>query len=110
MIIAVSAQGTSESSEVDSRFGRAAHLLLYDTGAGLWRRLDVSPAAQGAGVQAAETVCRAGAAALITGHVGPKAFEVLSAGGVKAYQGDGRSVLQAVEDFKAGRLAGISGH
>lgn len=110
MKIVVSAQGTPESSAVDPRFGRAAHLLLYDTDSGRWQRLETASAVQGAGVQAAEAVCLAGAEALITGHVGPKASQVLSAGGVKVYQGDGRSVRQAVEDFSAGRLAEISGH
>ena len=109
MRLVVSAKGTSESSEVDPRFGRAAHLLLCDTDSGQWQRLESATAAQGAGVQAAETVCRAGATILITGHVGPKALEELSAGGVKAYQGDGRSVRQAVEDFSAARLAEITG-
>lgn len=110
MRIVVSAQEAQEGSEVDPRFGRAAHLLLFDTDSGRWQRLESASAEQGAGIHAAELVCRAGAAALITGHVGPKASEVLSACGVKAYQGDGRSVLQAVKDFRAGRLAEIAGH
>lgn len=111
MKIVVSAKGTTPESEVDPRFGRAAHFLVFDTGDGTWEPMENSQAlsaAHGAGIQAAETVCRRGAGVLITGHVGPKAFAVLSAGGVKVYRGDARTAREAIDGFQRGQLTELS--
>ena len=72
-------------------------------------------AAQGAGIQSAETVIRSGAKALLSGHCGPKAFRVLAAAGVKVYTSDAATVAEALEQFKAGKLeeagnADVEGH
>ena len=61
--------------------------------------------AQGAGIQAAELVARAGVSCLLTGYVGPKAFQALSAAGIKVGQNlEGLTVRQAVERFKGGQV------
>jgi predicted Fe-Mo cluster-binding NifX family protein len=66
--------------------------------------------AQGAGIQAAETICRLGAGVLLTGYVGPKAFQALSAAGVEVCQDLGRmSVREAVERYCAGQVQTASG-
>jgi len=72
-------------------------------------------AAQGAGIQAAETVVRLGAEAVVTGNVGPKAFRALNAAGIKMYLSGEGSVADAVRKFKAGELkeastANVEGH
>jgi predicted Fe-Mo cluster-binding NifX family protein len=107
MKIVVSAKGGTADSEVDPRFGRAASFLVYDTDERSWQPVDnvqALSAAHGAGIQSAETVCRLGASAVISGHVGPKAFAVLAAGGVKAYHTDPRTARAAVEAFLRGEL------
>lgn len=108
MKIVVSAKGQDPESEVDPRFGRAFCFLVFDTENGVWQTVDNAQAlsaAHGAGIQSAETVCRLGANIAISGHVGPKAFTVLAAGGVRAYRGDARSAREAVEAFQRGELA-----
>ncbi len=108
MKIVVSAKGDTPESEVDPRFGRAAWFLVFDTEGGTWQAVNNASAisaAHGAGIVSAEAVCRLGAGAVISGHVGPKAFAVLAAGGVKVYQGAERIVQVAVEDFQGGRLS-----
>jgi predicted Fe-Mo cluster-binding NifX family protein len=110
MKIVVSAKGESPASEVDPRFGRAAWFLAFETEDETWQSVNNAAAlsaAHGAGIQSAETVCRLGAQAVISGHVGPKAFAVLAAGGVKVYQGDARTVQAAIDDFNGGRLPEI---
>ena len=59
----------------------------------------------GAGIQAAQYVVERGARAIVSGRVGPNAFDVLQAAGVAIYPFDGGTVRQAVEAFKAGRLS-----
>ncbi len=118
MKIALTTSGTDPSAPLDSRFGRAAKFLLYDLETDRWELLDNAQslgAAQGAGVQAAETVVRAGARAVITGHCGPKAFRVLAAAGVTVFNTEAPSVAAAVEAYRAGRLvpardADVEGH
>jgi predicted Fe-Mo cluster-binding NifX family protein len=72
-------------------------------------------AAQGAGIQAAQTIVKAGAGALVTGHCGPKAFRVLAAAGVKVYNTDAPTISEALSRFRAGQLteavtANVEGH
>jgi predicted Fe-Mo cluster-binding NifX family protein len=42
--------------------------------------------------------------AVVTGHVGPKAWSALQASGIRVYTTAGGSVAQAAEAFRAGRL------
>jgi len=116
--IAFTTTGKDLESPLDTRFGRAPGFLVYDVDSGVSEFIDNQQsmdAAQGAGIQAAETVVRSGAKAIVTGHCGPKAFRVLSAAGVKVYNTDQPTVAAALEAFKAGTLkpaesADVEGH
>jgi predicted Fe-Mo cluster-binding NifX family protein len=118
MKLAVTSQGEELSAPVDPRFGRATYFVVVDTETGQASAVDNSlnlNAAQGAGIQAGRKVVELGAKALVTGHVGPKAFATLQAGGVQVYTGATGTVAQAVEQFKAGTLkqagtADVEGH
>lgn len=118
MKIAVSANGRTLDAQVDPRFGRAAFFVLVDTDTGTFEAHDNAQnlnAVQGAGIQAARKVAELGAGAVLTGHVGPKAYAALHAAGVKVYTDAGGTVREAVERYKAGRLvetreATVEGH
>jgi len=118
MKVAVTSQGRESSSPVDPRFGRARYFMVVDTEKGDFSAADNSQnlnAAQGAGIQAGKNVVDLGVQAVITGHVGPRAFATLQAGGVQVYTGATGTVADAVEQFKAGRLkqsdmADVEGH
>jgi len=118
MKVAFTASGKDLESPLDARFGRAPGYIVHDTDSGKSEFIDNQQslnAAQGAGTQAAETVVRAGAKALVTGHCGPNAFRVLSAAGVKVYNTDLPTVAAALEAFKTGKLkptesADVGGH
>lgn len=112
MLICISSQGPDLDSQVDPRFGRAAQFIMVDTETGEAKAVDNKQnlqAAQGAGIQAAQTVANTGAKALVTGHCGPKAFVTLKAAGIAVYTGGTGTVAQALEDFKAGKLEKASG-
>jgi len=116
--VVVTSQGNDLDSQVDPRFGRAQSFILVDTETGEFSvhdNMQNRSAAQGAGIQAGRTVVDLGAAAVITGNVGPKAFTTLQAANVKVYLGAAGTVSEAVEKFKAGQLQGtgkanVQGH
>lgn len=118
MKIAVTAEGKELSAKVDSRFGRARFFIVADTETKEFEAVDNTQnlnAAQGAGIQAGRNVAGLGVEAVITGNVGPKAFSVLQASGIKVYTGAQGSVDEAIEAFKAGKLkaaddANVEGH
>ena len=59
--------------------------------------------AQGAGIETAERMSAAGVTVVLSGYVGPKAFEALKAAGIKVCQDlDGMTVREAVEKYKNG--------
>jgi len=59
----------------------------------------------GAGIQAAELVARAGADVLLSGYVGPKAFQALSGAGITIGQNcDNLTVREAVDKFLDGKI------
>ena len=118
MKITVTSQGRELSSPVDPRFGRAKFFVVVETDTGEFAAVDNVQnlnAAQGAGIQAGRNVVESGVKAVVTGHVGPKAFATLQAGGVEIYTGATGTVAQAIEQFKAGKLnqsagADVEGH
>ncbi len=114
MKIAITAGGSGWDSPVDTRFGRA-HTFCIITLHGAKQKIESIPntknmhAAQGAGIQAAETVSMAGVETLLTGHVGPKAFRALNAARIDVYCGVQGNVRQALDDFLSDKLAQASG-
>lgn len=107
--IAVSSEGPGLDEWVDPRFGRAAGFVLVDPETMEHEYLDNGSSqvrAQGAGIQAAEMVARAGVKAVLTGYVGPKAFQALTAARIEVGQDlDGLTVREAVERYKSGGVA-----
>ncbi len=105
-------------SQVDPRFGRAAQFIMVDSDTGEANAMDNKQnlqAAQGAGIQAGQTVANAGAKAVLTGHCGPKAYATLNAAGIEVYTGAKGTVAQAFEEYKSGKLekaagADVEGH
>jgi predicted DNA-binding protein (UPF0251 family)/predicted Fe-Mo cluster-binding NifX family protein len=106
--IAVTSEGPTLDDPVDPRFGRAAGFVVVDPDTMEARYVDNGESqtlSHGAGIQAAQRIADAGATVLLTGYVGPKAFQALTAAGIKVGQNvDGMSVVEAVEKFKAGQV------
>jgi predicted Fe-Mo cluster-binding NifX family protein len=99
--------GNNLDALLDPSFGRARNFLLYDLESGASQVMSNQQnlnAAQGAGIQAAQTIAKAGAGALVTGHCGPKAFRVLAAAGIKVYNTDAPTISEALARFRAGQL------
>lgn len=107
MKIAITAQSESISSPLDPRFGRAMGFLVINTESGAQEYYDNTQhhnLAQGAGLQAAQTVAESGVQAVITGHVGPKAFSALQKGNIAVYYTQQLTVQEALTAFESGQL------
>lgn len=107
MKIAITAQGESLEDKVDPRFGRAQGFIVFDLDTESFEyisNLQNLNAMQGAGIQTAQNVAKTGAEAIITGHVGPKAFTALKAGKIKVYFCPEISIKEAIAKFKANEL------
>lgn len=111
MKVAVSATGPGPDALVDDRFGRCPYLALVDANTLETESIENTGGAShgGAGVATAQAVVNRGIKVVITGHVGPNAYEVLSRAGVKVYGGASGTVREAVEAFRRGKLASASG-
>lgn len=118
MKIAVSAQKSDATCEMDPRFGRAPGFMVFDTSDERWTYLDNTQnyeSVQGAGVQAAGHILDMGVSVVITGNIGPKAFRVLAQGGVETYLTEACTVAEALERYRSGTLlkqasANVEGH
>lgn len=106
MEICVTASGEGLDAAVDPRFGRAPFFVFVDPETGAVASVPNEGLARdhGAGVGAAAAVAGRGARVLITGHCGPRALEVLEAGGVEVYVAPGGPVREAVEAWRRGTL------
>ena len=106
MKLCVSATGKEMTAKVDGTFGRARYLLIIDTDTLEMEAFDntAADASQGAGIGAAQLIANKGADALLTGHVGPKAYTALESAGITIYEGasTGDTIQEAVNKFKQG--------
>ena len=109
MRIAVSATHRSLDADVDQRFGRCMCFIIVETeGNEIKSHKEISneaiQAIRGAGIQAAQTVANEGAEVVITGSIGPNAFNILSQTGIKIVTGASGKVSEAVKKYLKGEL------
>jgi len=103
--VAVSSTGDSIDSPVDPRFGRCSYFIIFDGDEGHRAVRNVGQAlGNGAGIQAAQQILDLGVDAVVTGDLGPNAFRVLAAGGVRMFVGCTGTVKSAREAHKNGQL------
>ncbi len=110
MKIAISSTGEGLTAKADPRFGRAPYFVLLDDadsdvpGVTVLKN-EAAEAATGAGTEAARRVVEEGAHVVISGSVGPNAFQVFERMGIPVYliQGD-MTVREAYERYQKGEL------
>ena len=111
MKIAVTSNGSDLDAQASPVFGRCPWYLFVDTETMGVEAVEnpALEAASGAGIQAAQFVVEQGAEALVTGNVGPNAFDVLRSADVPVYLLESGTVREAVEAYKEGLLSEASG-
>ena len=106
MKICITSEGNNLDSKVDPRFGRCQYFIIVDTDTLEFEAIQ-NPnleATGGAGIQSAQLVASKKVKAVLTGNVGPNAFQTLTAGGIEIYTQVSGSVKEAIEAYKLGKL------
>jgi predicted Fe-Mo cluster-binding NifX family protein len=111
MRIAVSSQGENLDAPASAVFGRCPTYLFVEPETMKFEALPNPAMSQsgGAGIQAAQFVVNQGAEVVLSGNLGPNAFDVLQAAGVPGYLVSEGTVRQAVEAYRAGQLQPMGG-
>ena len=108
MMIAVTSEGPGLEHMIDPRFGRAAGFVIVNTETMDTEYLDNGASqalAQGAGIQTAQAIADKGISVVLTGYVGPKAFQALQVAGVRVGQDlENMTVGEAVKRFMDGKV------
>lgn len=106
MKICVTAQGKTLDDKVDSRFGRCQFFIIVDTDTLDFEVIENQSTqfSGGAGIQSGQIMASKRVKAVLTGNIGPNAFQTLQAGGIKIYTGLSGKVRDAVEKYKGGTL------
>ncbi len=118
MKIAITSIDGTIDGMVDERFGRAKKIILFDIENETHETVNNAQnmnAAQGAGIQTAQNVIDSGARVVISGHLGPNAFRVVSAAGIDVFTATNMTVREALDSYRSGKLskladADVEGH
>ena len=110
MKVAVTSAGEGLDAEVDPRFGRCNQFVVVDVDEMTAESFPNKSALAtgGAGIQAAQTVAELGVDVVLTGTVGPNAFQTLSVAGVRVMTGARGTIGNAVKMFNNGELTETS--
>lgn len=106
MRICVTAAGNTLDAPIDPRFGRAPYFVIVNSETMAFEAVPnvAAGAMSGAGIQAAQTIAGKGVNVLITGNVGPNAFQALSSAGIRIVVGAYGAVREVIEKYKRGEL------
>ncbi len=111
MKLCVTAQGDNLEATVDPRFGRCQYFIIVDSDTLAFQAIQ-NPNIEsmgGAGIQSSQLVASQKVKMVLTGNVGPNAFQTLQAAGIEIIVGVSGSVKEALEKFKKGKLKPTQG-
>jgi predicted Fe-Mo cluster-binding NifX family protein len=111
MKICVTSQGDNLEAQTDPRFGRCQFFIFLDTETLEFEAIK-NPnvdAMGGAGIQSGQIMADRQIKAVVTGNVGPNAFQTLSAAGIAVITGASGSIKEAIEKYKKGELKPAEG-
>ena len=111
MRICITAEGKDLDSKVDPRFGRCQYFIIVDIDTMKFEVMN-NPnidSMGGAGIQSGQFIAEKQVKAVLTGNVGPNAFQTLQAVGVDVITGVSGAVNEAIDKYKKGELQSTQG-
>ncbi len=111
-IAATTVKGGLDDTIIDI-FGRAPYFTIVEVDNGKILDVEVvkndnAAASGGAGIAAAQLMIEKGVSSVLTGRVGPNAFNVLSSAGINVYDAAGLKVRDAIEKLLNGELETVA--
>ncbi len=106
MKICITAQGDNLDSMVDSRFGRCRYFIVVDSDTLEFEAIQ-NPNTEttgGAGILSAQLIAEKQVKAVLSGNIGPNAFQTLQAAGIEIITGVSEKVKEVIEQYKQGKL------
>lgn len=109
MKIAISATGNTIENLLDMRFGRCEYFQIHDTESEEIKILENKGqnSSGGAGIAAANQLLDEKVDAIITGSLGPNAFELIEKAEIKAYKCGNIPISSVLKKYKKGELEEI---
>lgn len=110
MKIAISSTGQKKESLLDQRFGRCDYFQIYDAKTDGYMVIENKgiSAKGGAGIAAASQIIDEDVEIIITGNLGPNAFELLEKAKIKAFRCDTIPIDRAIVMYEKNQLSQIS--
>ncbi|MEN6321152.1 MAG: NifB/NifX family molybdenum-iron cluster-binding protein [Syntrophaceae bacterium] len=111
MKICITSEGTTLDSKIDPRFGRCRYFMIIETDTMEFQAIENANlnASGGAGIQSGQLMASNRLKAVLTGNVGPNAFQTLQAAGIEIFTGVSGMVKDALEKYKKGDLKKTQG-
>lgn len=106
MKVCITAQGNTLDADLDPRFGRCKYFILVDPDTLQYEALQ-NPnfdATGGAGIQSGQLMAKNQVHAVITGNIGPNAFQTLQAAKIEVITGASGSIRETIEQYQKGTL------
>lgn len=110
MKIVVTSEGQTLDAMVDPQFGRCNYFLLIDTDTDKIEAIQ-NPSTQqtgGAGIQAGQLIVSKGTEVVLTGNMGPNAFQVIQSAGIKVVTGVSGKISEALQAYKNGKFSPVA--
>ena len=111
MKICITSEGNNLDSNVDARFGRCQYFIVANSDTLDFQAIQ-NPnieAMGGAGIQSGQLVIEKQVKAVLTGNIGPNAFQTLQSAGIEVITGVSGPIKQAIEKYKKGQLKPTQG-
>ena len=111
MKICITSQGDNLDAQVDPRFGRAQYFIIADSDTLEFEAIE-NPNVHGTGgvgVQSGQLMAKKDVKAVLTGNVGPNAFQTLEAAEIDIINGISGSVKENIEKYKNCELKSTKG-
>jgi predicted Fe-Mo cluster-binding NifX family protein len=110
MKLAISAMGRDLDAPVDIRFGRCQYFIIVDSDTLEFEAIENPNIGlmSRAGMQSGKMMADRGVQVILTGNIGPNAFQTLLAAGIQVIAGVNGTVREAIRRFNSGKLQPVT--